>query len=70
MDPTTQRLFLFADEWLLILLAVYLVHRITAGMHYPEETKWWKVFAAVVLPLGALMVYGLGYPSFFGWWQP
>ena len=70
VSPNIERLFLFLDEWLFIALALYLVHRITAGMHYEREERWWKWAAVIAIPLGALFVYGIAYPMYYGWLRP
>jgi biotin transporter BioY len=70
MDPSTQRLFLFLDEWLWIGLCIYLLHRWVAGMPYEREERVWKWTLMVVVLVGTLMIYGIGYPTLWGWWHP
>lgn len=67
MSPTTQRLFLFADEWLWIWLCVFLLAQWNTAP--PEAaTRWRRAFVAALVS-GAVMVYGISYPMLWGWFR-
>lgn len=77
LDMFQARAFLAVDEWLWVALCLYLLHRWTErmGIDNPKDTerRTWKWAFWVVLVVGAVMNYAIGYPAYFGWlsgWGP
>lgn len=69
MDLTTQRVFIFLDEWLWIWLLVYLQHRWSErcgvdGPKAPERVAWRRSFWVAAVA-GVVANYLVAYPLFF-----